>query len=98
MKTLLTAVCIIVAGILVGCATQTVLDEEDTKNKIYCGTIRHFDTTGWYDTIYDLPFSFVADTLLLPYTIPKTIINYQSQEEEEQQTASFEKDTTDKIQ
>ncbi len=72
-----------VSSLLAGCATRTTLREDETKNKIYSGTIRHCDLTGWYDTVYDLPFSFVADTVILPYTIPKTIYNYHSEEQEE---------------
>ena len=62
---------------LSGCATGYTVFEEDHKNLVYSGTRQ--DLNGWvfiHGGILDLPFSFIADTILLPYTIPRTIWNY----------------------
>jgi uncharacterized protein YceK len=67
--------------ILSGCATMASSFEEEPKNKIYVGVRQ--DLTGWtfaHGGFIDLPFSFVADTILLPYTIPKTIANYAAED------------------
>lgn len=56
-----------------GCSTIVSLgDNERTPNQIYAGTREDLNP----HTIYDLPFSFVADTALLPYTIPRTVYNF----------------------
>lgn len=69
-------VCLIVpvAVFLGGCATAQTLSENGTKNNIYSGTIRHLELKCAHGTCLDLPFSLAADTLVLPYTIPKTVI------------------------
>lgn len=67
---------------LSGCGTLANTFEEEPKNKIYVGVRQ--DLTGWtfaHGGFIDLPFSFVADTILLPYTIPKTIANYAADED-----------------
>lgn len=72
----------VLALALSGCATMANTFEEEPKNKIYVGVRQ--DLTGWtfaHGGFIDLPFSFVADTILLPYTIPKTIANYAAQED-----------------
>lgn len=60
-----------------GCGTIVTLQEDadyDCKgNLMYSGTIRSVENFG--HTFLDLPFSFVADSLVLPYTLPKTIWN-----------------------
>jgi uncharacterized protein YceK len=60
-----------------GCGTIVSLQEDadyDCRaNLMYSGTIRSVENFG--HTFLDVPFSFVADSLLLPYTIPKTIWN-----------------------
>ena len=67
---------------LSGCATGYTVFEEDHKNLVYSGTRQ--DLEGWifiHGGILDLPFSFIADTILLPYTIARTIWNYATDEE-----------------
>ncbi len=62
---------------LSGCATSVTVFDEDPDNLVYSGTRRDLD--GWaflHGGFLDLPFSFVFDTVLLPYTIPKTIASY----------------------
>ena len=69
-----------------GCATTVTVFEEDPDNLIYSGTRRDLD--GWafaHGGFIDLPFSFVADTILLPYTVPRTIWNHATGEEEKQE-------------
>jgi uncharacterized protein YceK len=66
---------------LSGCATMANTFEAEPPNKVYVGVRQ--DLTGWtfiHGGFLDLPFSFVADTILLPYTIPKTIVNYAAQD------------------
>ena len=52
------------------------------KNKIYVGVRDHFDSrfpslylSHFLFALVDIPLSFIADTVLLPYTIPVTIKN-----------------------
>lgn len=69
---------------LSGCATTVTVFEEDPDNLVYSGTRRDLD--GWafaHGGFIDLPFSFVFDTILLPYTIPRTIWNHATDEGEE---------------
>ena len=55
-----------------GCSTIVCLgDNKGTPNQIFAGTREDLNP----HTIYDLPFSLVADTIVLPYTIPRTIYN-----------------------
>lgn len=70
------------ALVLSGCATTVTVFDEDPDNLVYSGTRRDLD--GWalaHGGFLDLPFSFVFDTILLPYTIPRTIWNYATDEE-----------------
>ena len=70
------------ALVLSGCATTITVFDENPDNLIYSGTRRDLD--GWtfaHGGFLDLPFSFVFDTILLPYTIPRTIWNYATDEE-----------------
>ncbi|MBE9557747.1 MAG: YceK/YidQ family lipoprotein, partial [Proteobacteria bacterium] len=67
------ATAIALALALSGCATTVTVFEEDPDNLVYSGTRRDLD--GWafaHGGFIDLPFSFVFDTILLPYTIPRT--------------------------
>jgi uncharacterized protein YceK len=61
-----------------GCGTIVTLQEDSEfdcrTNLIYSGTIRTVENVG--HTWPDIPFSFVVDTIVLPYTVPKTIWNY----------------------
>ena len=66
--------------VLSGCATSVTLSEPQTKNKIYSGTIRHFELKCAHGTCLDFPFSLIADTILLPYTIPKTAVSFITNE------------------
>lgn len=59
---------------LSGCGTLANTFEKDPPNKIYVGTRASFGNV--HGGILDVPFSFVLDTLLLPYTIPVTIYAY----------------------
>ncbi len=66
---------------LSGCGTLANTFKEEPKNKIYVGVRQ--DLAGWtfaHGGFIDLPFSVVADNILLPYTIPKTIANYAADE------------------
>jgi uncharacterized protein YceK len=68
---------------LSGCATMAGTFEAEPPNKIYIGVRQ--DLTEWtliHGGFLDLPFSFIADTILLPYTIPKTIANYAADDHE----------------
>jgi uncharacterized protein YceK len=76
---------------LSGCATIATLSENETKNKIYSGTIRHTELKCAHATCIDAPFSLVLDTLLLPYTIPKTIWNISKSEGKNKSGGSSEK-------
>ena len=69
---------------LSGCATSVTVFEEDSDNLVYSGARRDLD--GWafaHGGFIDLPFSFVFDTVLLPYTIPRTIWKHAKAEEAE---------------
>jgi uncharacterized protein YceK len=63
-----------------GCATSITLSEPQTRNKIFSGTVRNFELKCAHGTCLDFPFSLVADVVVLPYTIPKTIINFSKSE------------------
>ncbi len=45
-------------------------------NKIYAGTRAHLTLKCAHGVCIDAPFSFVVDTLLLPVTIPWSVVNY----------------------
>lgn len=45
-------------------------------NKIYAGTRAHLTLKCTHGVCIDAPFSFVVDTLLLPVTIPWSVVNY----------------------
>ncbi len=66
----------VVGALLAGCATIGTLTEEQTRNKIYSGTIRQVELKCAHATCLDFPFSLIADTVLLPVTIPWTVISY----------------------
>jgi uncharacterized protein YceK len=65
---------LLIAG-LCGCATAGTLAEHETRNKIYSGTIRHVELKCAHGVCLDFPFSLIADTVLLPVTIPWSIAN-----------------------
>jgi uncharacterized protein YceK len=60
---------------LFGCATVGTLAEPETTNKIFSGTIRHTELKCAHAVCVDFPFSLVADAVLLPVTIPWSIVN-----------------------
>jgi uncharacterized protein YceK len=60
---------------LAGCATIGTLGEPETHNKVYSGTIRDIQLECAHGTCLDLPFSLVADTVVLPATIPWSLYN-----------------------
>jgi uncharacterized protein YceK len=68
----------LVVLIVSGCGTIITLQEDaefDCRaNIVYLGTRRTVANVA--HTWPDIPFSLVADTLVLPYTVPKTIWNY----------------------
>jgi uncharacterized protein YceK len=77
--------------LLPSCGTLISLGEKE-HGLIYCGIYQDFDwMTSYPDTpmpvfaAIDLPLSFVADTLLLPYTIPQGLMI-------EDRRPSYEKD------
>lgn len=62
---------------LSGCGTIVTLSDSKTwPNQIYAGTRA---SARGHATQPDIPFSLVADTLILPYTIPRTIYNIAHQ-------------------
>jgi uncharacterized protein YceK len=63
--------------ILIGCGTfGTVIieDNKECKSLIYSGTRAMSQGNPHSMFFIDIPFSFVADTILLPYTIPATLL------------------------
>lgn len=62
----------------VSCSTIYTVRERYPRNKVFSGTIADFGNPWWFwhGGVFDWPFSFIADTVLLPYTIPRTLINY----------------------
>ena len=68
---------------LSGCATIGTLTEPETKNKIFSGTIRHIELKCAHAVCLDMPFSLVADAVVLPVTIPWTAYNFVESNENE---------------
>jgi len=67
-----------------GCVSIKTVSEAKPCNKIYSGTVGNL-TDGWWlmhSLFLDVPFSFVLDTLMLPYTVPKTLHNEYSENSE----------------
>ena len=62
-------------ALLSGCGTILTLSESETKNKVYSGTIRHLELKCAHAVCLDFPLSLVADTVVLPVTIPWSLIN-----------------------
>ena len=83
---------IIIAGALLplfaACSTIGTLGENETRNKIYSGTVRQWELGCAHGTCLDFPFSLVADTLLLPFTIPWTVVNLSNEGEAEPKKAN----------
>jgi len=53
----------------------TLGENRQWKNQIYAGTRASAQGHG---TQIDVPFSLIVDTVILPYTIPRTIYNYNN--------------------
>ena len=66
---------------LSGCSTVGTLSDAKTENKIYCGTTELIDHKCIGGACFDFPLSLIADTLLLPVTIPWTLINQPDNEQ-----------------
>jgi uncharacterized protein YceK len=69
-----------------GCASIITLGEPKTKNKVFSGTIRHIELKCGHAVCLDMPFSLVADTVLLPVTIPWTAYNFAEVDENQPPT------------
>ena len=67
-------------SLLSSCATVMSLGESETRNKVYSGTVRHVELKCAHAVCLDFPFSLIADTLLLPITVPWTLINFATGE------------------
>jgi len=74
MRTMTRTVFLLAVGPLTcGCGTISTLGNDRTwPNQVYGGTRA---SAGGHATQLDVPFSLVGDTLVLPYTIPRTIHN-----------------------
>ena len=70
---------LIVLLLFTSCGTIATLqadaDSDCRLNLLYSGT-RASATAAHGSLWLDIPFSVVADTLVLPYTIPRTVWNY----------------------
>lgn len=60
---------------MAGCTTIDTISDKNVNNKIFSGTIRHVELACGHAVCIDAPFSFVADVVLLPVTIPWSIYN-----------------------
>lgn len=72
---------IIVVFLCQGCGTLVALsDNKQWPNQIYAGTRASYQG---FHTQLDVPFSCIMDTVVLPYTIPRTIYNYSKIKKEQ---------------
>lgn len=60
---------------LSGCTTIDTVSDKNINNKIFSGTIRHVELACAHAVCIDAPFSFAADVVLLPVTVPWSIYN-----------------------
>ena len=58
-----------------GCGTIASVSENEPYPNIVFGGIRNELSPINGHTMFDLPLSAVADTLVLPYTVPRSIYN-----------------------
>lgn len=66
--------------VLSGCGTiESLRSNEPFPNVVYGGT---YLSLHGHVTQFDAPFSLVADTVVLPYTIPRTIHNRHHPEDQ----------------
>ena len=64
-----------------GCGTLvTLTDNKEWPNQIYAGTRA---AANGHATQIDVPFSLIADTVVLPYTIPRTIYNLSQRDDQQ---------------
>jgi uncharacterized protein YceK len=99
MRTINTIILLILFTSSSGCSTVNTLSEGcPWAQKVYSGT--YMDTVifrpvgeegaGWYRALagpilfFDLPFSFIADTALLPVTIPWAIVDSMNEVQPEE--------------
>ena len=75
-RRLIHAAVMMAVTLLAGCATIGTLSEDETKNKVFSGTIRHGELKCAHGTCLDFPFSLAADVLLLPITVPWSLVNF----------------------
>ena len=61
--------------VLSGCLSIATLNDKEINNKVFSGTIAHFDMACAHGNCIDAPFSLVVDVCLLPVTIPWSIYN-----------------------
>jgi len=67
--------CLSAATLLCGCGTMmTVGENRAYPVQAYSGIQAGF-RNGLTHTLLDVPFSAAADTVVLPYTVPATIVN-----------------------
>jgi uncharacterized protein YceK len=69
------AINVIILLSLSGCVSAFTLSEKEHNNKVFSGTIRHFELGCAHAVCIDFPFSLVTDVVLLPVTIPWSIYN-----------------------
>lgn len=70
------AALIVLLSSVTGCVTVGTLVENKSANKVYSGTARHIQSGCSSIVCVDLPLSFVADTAMLPVTVPWTLANF----------------------
>nr|WP_086938928.1 YceK/YidQ family lipoprotein [Thaumasiovibrio occultus] len=64
-----------VSILLSGCSTVVCNADKNIDNKVYCGIELANEAWAIMPTgPFDIPLSIVADTLMLPYTIPATML------------------------
>ena len=74
MRKLLAISIILACPFIAGCGTILAVTQNiPFPNQIYGGSL-HGPWAGGHNVL-DLPFSLIADTIVLPYTIPRTIYN-----------------------
>jgi uncharacterized protein YceK len=66
---------------LSGCGTMASIEQDEPYPNIVYGGLRNELNPVSPHTCLDIPFSTVADTLVLPYTIPRSIHNHQHPED-----------------
>jgi uncharacterized protein YceK len=75
----------LLVAVLSGCTTIGTLSEQDTNNKIFSGTIRQVELKCAHAVCLDFPFSLAADAVLLPVTVPWSVVNFIQSDDKEPQ-------------